>query len=49
MAVLDEEEKKRLKAENDSFEAGDPRIVWELGCQSFHLSFLSSFRHCIQA
>ncbi len=32
LMVKDEEEKKRLMAENLALEAGDERIMWEVGC-----------------
>ena len=30
--VDNEEDKKRMKDQNDELEAGDPNIVWEVGC-----------------
>jgi hypothetical protein len=30
--VIDEKERESIKSRNDSLEAGDPDIVWEIGC-----------------
>lgn len=30
--VKDEDDKKRMKDQNDRLETGDPNIVWEIGC-----------------
>lgn len=32
--VLDDRERQRWKRENDSLAAGDPKIIWEVGCRS---------------
>jgi hypothetical protein len=32
-SIQNEVERKRAKDENDALEAGDPRIVWEIGCE----------------
>jgi hypothetical protein len=30
--IENEEDRKRMKEQNDGLEAGDPNIVWETGC-----------------
>jgi hypothetical protein len=34
LLIKDVAERKRARDENEGFEAGDPRIVWEMGCKS---------------
>ena len=34
--IENEEDRKRMKDQNDGLEAGDPNIVWETGCQFFY-------------
>lgn len=33
MMVNDKTESESIKSRNDKLEAGDPDIVWEIGCQ----------------
>jgi len=35
MYILNAVERQKQKEENENREAGDPRIIWEMGCKSF--------------
>jgi hypothetical protein len=37
--ILDEAERQNKLDENNSLEAGDPKILWEVGCKSNSISF----------